>query len=166
VPLSLPLEQPRLSLSVTVHANGGHQSVQLTRVQPQAFRLVAAVAPPLEGPSQAPMTRHQTERTMALHPPVALAVTPGRLCVPPMAACRDDPLWLRLTMPDRPASMAHHLVRTDDVIARRLVEKSAPCILHLFQAESGFFLPALVTDVLRSAVRGPPPHTALSRIVC
>jgi hypothetical protein len=56
-----------------------------------------------------------------------------------MESCRDDPLLLRLTMPDRPARMAHHLVRTDYFIASRLVEKSDQCILHLFQAESGFF---------------------------
>jgi hypothetical protein len=69
-----------------------------------------------------------------------------------MASCRDDPLLLRLTMPDRPARMDHHLVRTDDFIASRLVETSDPGILHLFQAESGFFLTALVTDCLRSEV--------------
>jgi hypothetical protein len=76
---------------------------------------------------------------MALYPTVALAVTPGRLWVQPMESCRDDPLLLRLTMPDRPARTAHHLVRTDYFIASRLVEKSDQCILHLFQAESGFF---------------------------
>jgi hypothetical protein len=30
--------------------------------------------------------------------------------------------------------MDHHLVSTDDFIASSLVEKSAQCILHLFQA--------------------------------
>jgi hypothetical protein len=51
-----------------------------------------------------------------------------------MASCRDAP-WLRLlTMPERPARMDHHRVSTDDFIARSLVEQSAQCILHLFQA--------------------------------
>jgi len=49
-----------------------------------------------------------------------------------MESCRDDPLLLRLTMPDRPASMDHHLVRTDYFIARSPVEKFDECILHLF----------------------------------
>jgi hypothetical protein len=132
VPLSLPLEKPRLLIRLTVHENYGHQSFQLTRLQPHAFGLVASVAHPLEGPYQATLTRHPTENTMALHPPVALAVTPGRIRVQPMESCRDDPLWLLLPMPDRPARVDHPLVRTDHLIASSPVEKFDACLLHLF----------------------------------
>jgi hypothetical protein len=50
VPRSLPLEKQCLIICLTVHENYGHQSFQLTRLQPHAFGLVAAVAHPLEGP--------------------------------------------------------------------------------------------------------------------
>jgi hypothetical protein len=90
---------------------------------------------------------------MALHPTGALAVTPGRLRVSPLESCRDAPLVRRLTMPDRPARVEHHLVRTNHRIARSPVEKGDACILHLFSAESRVFLNARVTDFLRAAVR-------------
>jgi hypothetical protein len=67
-----------------------------------------------------------------------------------MESCRYDPLLLLLTMPDWPARVDHHLVSTDHLIASSPVEKFDQCILHLFQAESGFFLNALVIDFLRS----------------
>jgi hypothetical protein len=51
-----------------------------------------------------------------------------------MEPCRDNPLWLLLTMPDWPARVDHHLVSTDHLIGSNLVEKFAACILHLFQA--------------------------------
>jgi hypothetical protein len=89
---------------------------------------------------------------MALHPTVALAVTPGRLRVYPMESCRDDPVWLLLTMPDRPARVDQHLVSTHQLIASSPVEKFDAGILHLFSAESRFFFNALVTDFLRSEV--------------
>jgi hypothetical protein len=69
-----------------------------------------------------------------------------------MESYRYDPLLRLLTMPDRPTRVDHHLVSTDHRIASRPVEKFDACILHLFQAESGFFLNALVTDSLRSEV--------------
>jgi hypothetical protein len=77
VPWSLKLGTSRLIISLTIHENGGHQAFQLTCLQPQAFRLMAAVAHPLESPSQAILTCHHTECTMAIHPTVALTVTPG-----------------------------------------------------------------------------------------
>jgi hypothetical protein len=49
-----------------------------------------------------------------------------------MESCRDDPLLLLLTMPDRPARVDHHLVSTDHLIASSPVEKFDACILHLF----------------------------------
>jgi hypothetical protein len=51
-----------------------------------------------------------------------------------MESFRYDPLFLLLTMPDRPASVDHHLVSTDHLIASSPVEKFAQGILHLFQA--------------------------------
>jgi hypothetical protein len=89
---------------------------------------------------------------MAIHPTVALAVTPGRIRVSPLESCRYDPLLLLLPMPDRPARVDHHLVSTDHLLASRPVEKFDECLLHLFSAESRFFLNALVTDFLRSEV--------------
>jgi hypothetical protein len=51
-----------------------------------------------------------------------------------MESFRSDPLFLLLTMPDWPASVDHHLVSTDHLIASSPVEKFDQCILHLFQA--------------------------------
>jgi hypothetical protein len=70
-----------------------------------------------------------------------------------MESCRDDPLSRLLTMPDRPARVDHHLVSTAEFIASSLVEKSDQCILHLFQASSGFFFTALAPDFRRSEGR-------------
>jgi hypothetical protein len=63
----------------SVWGDSSPQDMRIAFLRPMG--LMAAVAHPLEGPYQAMLTRHHTEGTMAIHPTVALAVTPGRIRV-------------------------------------------------------------------------------------
>ena len=135
-----------LLIGLAVHESRGNQALEFARLPPQAVSFVCTVAHPLERSQDATRPRHHTERPMAIDPAVTLAVTPGGLGVQPRQACRDEPLLLVLTMPDRPTRPHHHLVGADDVSASGLVKQFDQGILPPFQARSRFFLNALGAD--------------------
>jgi hypothetical protein len=101
-PLPLQLEKQIFVIGFAVHTHRRAQAFQLPGLQPHPLGFVAAVAHPLDRPQQPVLTRHQTERAMPVHPAGTLAVAPGPIGIQSAQALRDNPLFLLLTMPDRP----------------------------------------------------------------
>jgi hypothetical protein len=89
---------------------------------------------------------------MSLHPPVTVTFAPRRLLVQSMQSVWDDALRFVLGVPDRPTSLIHHLIASDDVTRGAREERFEKCILELFQAGSRFFLTARAMGFRKSVV--------------
>src|SRR5262249_39570 len=143
-----------------------HQPFQFPGLHPHPLGFVATIPHPLEGPQHPRPTGHQAECPMSVDPAITVAITPRPIRVQAVQSFGNDPLHLLFTMPDRSSGLHHHLVRTDDFIASIPEERFDTCILHLFQAQSRFFLSAPASDSPRWARHGPPSHTAPSNSAC